>query len=545
MNMRTRFDQAHPMARARRVARSGTPRAVLPGALLGLFAAACGERYELGELEQTVDQVGADGSIDSIGILIVDGPEDVDVALASDTEIASWGDDRLGDVDGDGYDDWMTYTLQLVYGGPRVTDDTYPPPGAATTTFTFAPGAEASPTDEVTTRDMTALYPHPAGDVDGDGRADILFASRRMAFGPTVAPEYWPSQRAYLWYGRSERPKGEVRLQDEGVEFEPLHAVREAISGMESGVGDQTLSLTSVGDIDADGFDDLAYSYTFMSSVESPTTPETAQSATLIYYGSSQRLPTRGASGLEDARFSDIRFAGAMGDIDGDGSAEFWVEPFFGESSFVVSGSAQRISGESSVSALGLPFNAVLPSSTVHRMGDLDGDGIDDFIIDEAHTLSARSFLFYGSPSRASMTIERDLADAIFHFDGGSGDVMPLGDWNGDGFNDVMLQRRVRRGDEPIDASYEAVWRGEARVIPGTAQRYAGDYAAPLVRPELSVLEVGELGGPYGVYPIGDLDGDGFGDVQLTLAPYQTEIVVPRDFRSFIKYGGSLAAAIH
>jgi hypothetical protein len=83
-------------------------------------------------------------------------------------------------------------------------------------------------------------------------------------------------------------------------------------------------------------------------------------------------------------------------------------------------------------------------------------------------------------------------------------------------------------------------------VIPGTTQRYAGDYTAPLLRPELSILEVGELGGPYDVYPIGDLDGDGFGDVQLTLAPYRTDIATPRDFQSFIKYGGSLApAAIH
>jgi hypothetical protein len=554
MIMRTRLNQAQSMpSLARRVSRCGARRAVLPAALLGLLAAACGQRYELGEVEQSFDQVGvgSDGTTESIGVLIADGPEDVDVEVGIGTQTDSYGDDRLGDVDGDGYDDWITDAFQLVYGGPRVTGDMYPEAGAPVTTFSFASGAEPSPS-QTSTRDTTALEAHPAGDVDGDGRADILFGSRRMAFGPTVAPEYWPTQRAYLWYGRKERPSGEVRLQDEGVEFEPLHAVREAIAGTEPAVGDQTLRLMGVGDIDADGFDDLAYSYTFLSSIESPTT-ETAQSVTLIYYGSSQRLPARGASALDDARLSDIQLASAMGDIDGDGSAEFYAAPFFGESAFVVSGSAQRLSGEISSSALGLPFDAAFWYSEVHAMGDLDGDGIDDFMIDDANLPpSPSSFLFYGSPSWATTAIDRSLADAIFHFDEGIGDVMPLGDWNGDGFNDLMLWQRVRRDAVPgVPASaaevtaYQAVWRGEARVIPGAAQRYAGDYATTEFRPELRALDVGELGGPYSVYPIGDLDGDGFGDVQLALAPYQTDVAVRVDYQTFIKYGGAFTAVIH
>jgi len=179
---------------ARRVSRAGRPRTIVPAALLGMLAAACGDRYELGEVVQTLDQVGSDGTTDSIAILVARGPEDVDVRVGIGTQSESFDDDRPGDVDGDGYDDWITDTFQLVYGGPRPAGDVYPEAGAAVTTFSFGPGVGPSPS-QTSTRDTTALYPHPAGDVDGDGRADILFESRRRAFGPTVAPDYWPAQR--------------------------------------------------------------------------------------------------------------------------------------------------------------------------------------------------------------------------------------------------------------------------------------------------------------------------------------------------------------
>src|SRR5688572_11674573 len=100
MIMRTRLNQAQSMpSLARRVSRCGARRAVLPAALLGLLAAACGQRYELGEVEQSFDQVGvgSDGTTESIGVLIADGPEDVDVEVGIGTQTDSYGDDRLGD----------------------------------------------------------------------------------------------------------------------------------------------------------------------------------------------------------------------------------------------------------------------------------------------------------------------------------------------------------------------------------------------------------------------------------------------------------------
>jgi hypothetical protein len=71
---------------------------------------------------------------------------------------------------------------------------------------------------------------------------------------------------------------------------------------------------------------------------------------------------------------------------------------------------------------------------------------------------------------------------------------------------------------------------------------------------EVEPRDVTEFGGPQEVYPMGDIDGDGFADIQLTLSR-----VVPGydgdepiflndyslDLQPFIKYGGPLTGAIH
>src|SRR5262245_61123265 len=98
--------------------------------------AACGSRYELGEFGPSGSngspQIGDDLSgPETLGHVIIDEREDLDA------EVSKSFQGRVGDVDGDGYDDWVTDVnngattvrgesyLQLVYGGPRVEGDIY------------------------------------------------------------------------------------------------------------------------------------------------------------------------------------------------------------------------------------------------------------------------------------------------------------------------------------------------------------------------------------------------------------------------------------
>jgi hypothetical protein len=181
--------------------------------------------------------------------------------------------------------------------------------------------------------------------------------------------------------------------------------------------------------------------------------------------------------------------------------------------------------------------------SQLRSVGDLDQDGIDDFIITDIDGQGSRASLFYGTPSWASTPIERELADASFVFEGGRAELLPAGDWNGDGSNDLILRQQVRRGDEIVDPfAREAEWRGEVRVIPGQAERYTGDYVTALIHPELPARDLNQFNGAFGVYPIGDIDGDGFADVQLTM---ETAVrTQPSTFEVFIKYGGPLDALV-
>src|SRR5690349_21415024 len=74
----------------------------LPGLVLGLLAAGCGDRYQLGETAHTLDGPVDSPGLDALAVLIVNKAEDTD----GSTTHASRFSQSVGDVDGDGYDDW-------------------------------------------------------------------------------------------------------------------------------------------------------------------------------------------------------------------------------------------------------------------------------------------------------------------------------------------------------------------------------------------------------------------------------------------------------
>jgi len=505
--------------RARRRALSA-----LPALVLGLMAAGCGDRYQLGETAQTLDNEESSPGLDSLAVMIVNRAEDTD-------GVTTHGDFRsraIGDVDGDGYDDWANSYLipQLVYGGPPGPAGNFVDADVSTTDFSSA-GAVA---DGNTGWRVTA-----AGDVNGDGYADVFVS---------VTPRPWKLDRpprAYLWYGGQGRPQqADLALEaSEGFAIELTERIDlEAVGHGRS----QEVVPDSVGDIDADGYADFGFSYGPSGSEETRT---------YVYYGGATQLPASGSAMAPAARLLGAGGVGALGDVDGDGYPEFQVRGprsnLLGvTAASLVRGAAQRLAGDVDIFASATPIGAIDDMTLVQGAGDLDLDGCDDFVVtrrgyDDVATYLFHADLFYGGPALLNAPLDPELAEARFSLDRVPAELAPVGDWNGDGYADLSFRQSVRRGDEPCSECWysdDPLWTGEARIIPGTSQRYSGSYATTTLRPDLALRDPEAPTGPTGFAPLGDIDADGFSDLLVVMG-------VPHSSRSYIKYGGPLNNPIY
>jgi hypothetical protein len=192
--------------------------------------------------------------------------------------------------------------------------------------------------------------------------------------------------------------------------------------------------------------------------------------------------------------------------------------------------------GESGVSAarhatkLSLGPDVFMPGYGDPKVGDIDGDGLDDLIVSLASTQEGppgalqgmTSYLFYG---RGVFPEQLSLDDADATFASGVRESVAVGDVNGDKLSDFVL------GDE---TGVEFVF--------GTATRWSGhypkftagqkwSYSGP--PPEGGVLPLG-LGRTYG---LGDVNGDGADDFILEASVPDANSLNKLGYRQFVIEG--------
>lgn len=377
-----------------------------------------------------------------------------------------------GDLDGDGFDDIVIGNVALP-GTTSCTDEGCV--SFSTTTITIVYGAPSMDADLAGRRaTLRAWYGGfitvaAAGDVDGDGHADLLVGDRGFDCAPGTV--------SLIYGGR--RLSGTQELRTAG----PVIRDDTYCTGFGLPVG--------LGDLDGDGLDDFAVTAIGDTSIETTA-------YLYVFYGRSERMTGR-VSAQEAAalrvRTEDFhtRFGRATpaGDVNGDGLADFLVARTRDHAHLVLG--APRRSGVATIESIGIPIatRAELPAM---GLGDLDGDGMGEIGF-PVGAGGDSAYVLYGRRDWAPLTVEED-ADVRLRAGNGCLVLAPAGDVDGDGQRDflcgasghrngsaVLVLGREGRMEGEVDLESEGVWvlgrslggMPEGDVADGTGHAVLGD----------------------------------------------------------------------
>ena len=258
-----------------------------------------------------------------------------------------------------------------------------------------------------------------AGDVTGDGKADIVIATlyaNSYNGGAFVVPS---------------PVSGRWSLSDVGYY---LKGTKPTYGGGRSvGIGD--LSGDGVGDVLVGG-------------------PWADPPSAWITFG-----PISANGVLADADVQLIGRSGTytshgcdLGDVNGDGVADAIIGAYYDSGTASNSGKAFGVYGPLSAgTTLTLTTDSDFEILATHKNAyfgrwvqagaDMDGDGIGDMLIAAPydHTSKGAAYIFHGPPPSSQTTDEADGAWAGTHSNGIAGEDIGLGDINGDGLTDALV----------------------------------------------------------------------------------------------------------
>jgi len=410
-----------------------------------------------------------------------------------------------GDVNGDGYADVLL--AGYVYSNGQSFE------GAVFVFHGSAAGLPASPNWTFEGNQVNAFCgqsAYPAGDVNGDGYADVIVGA--YGYDNTLTDE----GRAWIFHGSASG----------------LHSTAAWIVNGGQASCSYGIAVGPAGDVNGDGYSDVCVG---ASGYDNGQTNEGMVS---VYHGSANGALTTPAwtaeGNMDGASFSNVRTAG---DVDGDGYGDLavgghnWANGQTGEgATFVYHGSATGLAAAPAWTAEGNQEGAHL--NYILTSGDVNGDGYGDLALaapwyDNGQTDEGLAQLYYGGAAgletSPAWAVESNQAGATIGYHDYQG-----GDFNGDGYVDVVLGLY----------QYDNTLTNE-----GGAWMYYGGPAGPAATPDWTYYagQANARGGTA-VATAGDVNGDGYDDLLVGADDYDNG--QNNEGRTWLFYGaGSKLAA--
>ncbi len=365
-----------------------------------------------------------------------------------------------GDVEGDGYDD-------LLVGLDSHSSNT----GRVQLYSGSATGLSSTATSTLTGPATSAYFGRDldfAGDVNGDGYDDVIVGA--YGYGSYTG-------RAEVFLGGAS-----------GLSTTAATVLSGYASGDRFG-----LAVSRAGDVNGDGYDDVVVGAYNHSSARGRVT---------VYHGGASGLSSFAAttvtgSGISDASGTAV---GGGGDFDGDG----YDDVVYGSPGDYGGNGTVTVLEGSAAGAASTGTRSYSPayagsSPSVSGVGDLNGDGHDDVAVGFSSFYGQRGvvYVFYGEASGMASNADTTIVGPGVRYYLGDA-VAAAGDVNGDGYGDLLVGASNRGSHGAVElylGSASGVQTSVATTISGSS----------------TLNRVGQF-----MVALGDVDGDGYGDVALT-----------------------------